>query len=84
VWSVHSDHANLFLVPLDDEHRWYRYRALFADLLRAWLHEMQPRQVPVFHGDRTSVRIGHPANPPIPQLADATEGLLRYDEIWQR
>ncbi len=26
--------ANLFLVPLDDEGRWYRYHHLFADLLR--------------------------------------------------
>ncbi len=26
--------ANLFLVPLDDELRWYRYHHLFADLLR--------------------------------------------------
>jgi LuxR family maltose regulon positive regulatory protein len=26
--------ANLFLIPLDDEGRWYRYHPLFADLLR--------------------------------------------------
>ena len=26
--------ANLFLIPLDDEGRWYRYHSLFADLLR--------------------------------------------------
>ena len=26
--------ANLFLIPLDDEGRWYRYHRLFADLLR--------------------------------------------------
>lgn len=26
--------ANLFLIPLDDEGRWYRYHHLFADLLR--------------------------------------------------
>ena len=31
------DHSNLFLVPLDDERRWYRYHHLFADLLRARL-----------------------------------------------
>ena len=30
--------ANLFIVPLDDERRWYRYHRLFADLLRQrWL-----------------------------------------------
>ena len=28
------DGANLFLVPLDNERRWYRYHHLFADLLR--------------------------------------------------
>jgi LuxR family transcriptional regulator, maltose regulon positive regulatory protein len=28
------EHANLFIVPLDDERRWYRYHHLFADLLR--------------------------------------------------
>lgn len=26
--------ANLFIIPLDDERRWYRYHHLFADLLR--------------------------------------------------
>ncbi len=28
------EHANLFLIPLDTERRWYRYHQLFADLLR--------------------------------------------------
>jgi LuxR family transcriptional regulator, maltose regulon positive regulatory protein len=28
------ERANLFIVPLDDERRWYRYHHLFADLLR--------------------------------------------------
>jgi LuxR family maltose regulon positive regulatory protein len=32
------EHANLFLVLLDDERLWYRYHHLFADLLRAQLH----------------------------------------------
>jgi LuxR family maltose regulon positive regulatory protein len=29
------ERANLFLVPLDDQRRWYRYHHLFADVLRA-------------------------------------------------
>ena len=33
------EHANLFLIPLDDERRWYRYHHLFADLLRQRLHQ---------------------------------------------
>jgi len=31
---AHLEQANLFLVSLDDERRWYRYHHLFADLLR--------------------------------------------------
>ena len=33
------ERANLFLVPLDDDRRWYRYHHLFADLLRQRLHQ---------------------------------------------
>ncbi len=33
------EHANLFLVPLDNERRWYRYHHLFADLLRQRLQQ---------------------------------------------
>jgi ATP/maltotriose-dependent transcriptional regulator MalT len=29
------ERAGLFLIPLDDERRWYRYHHLFADVLRA-------------------------------------------------
>jgi LuxR family transcriptional regulator, maltose regulon positive regulatory protein len=33
------EHANLFLTPLDNERRWYRYHHLFAELLRQRLHQ---------------------------------------------
>lgn len=33
------ERANLFLIPLDDERRWFRYHHLFADLLRQRLHQ---------------------------------------------
>jgi LuxR family transcriptional regulator, maltose regulon positive regulatory protein len=33
------EQANLFIIPLDDERRWYRYHHLFADLLRLRLHQ---------------------------------------------
>ena len=33
------ERANLFLVPLDNERRWYRYHQLFAELLRQRLHQ---------------------------------------------
>jgi LuxR family maltose regulon positive regulatory protein len=31
------DRANLLIVPLDEERRWYRYHALFAEILRSRL-----------------------------------------------
>lgn len=33
------ERSNLFLIPLDDERRWYRYHHLFADLLRVRLKQ---------------------------------------------
>ncbi|WP_256756911.1 LuxR C-terminal-related transcriptional regulator [Cohnella sp. WQ 127256] len=35
------EHVNLFIVPLDNERRWYRYHHLFADLLRKRMHQSQ-------------------------------------------
>ncbi|MBE9534001.1 MAG: tetratricopeptide repeat protein [Proteobacteria bacterium] len=43
------DRANLFIVPLDNERRWYRYHHLFADLLRARLWQSQPNTVATLH-----------------------------------
>ncbi len=36
------ERANLFIVPLDDERRWYRYHHLFGELLRQRLHQQLP------------------------------------------
>jgi len=36
------EQANLFIIPLDNERRWYRYHHLFADFLRQRLHQSQP------------------------------------------
>ena len=43
------ERASLFIVPLDDERRWYRYDALFAELLRHRLHVEMPDRVPALH-----------------------------------
>jgi LuxR family maltose regulon positive regulatory protein len=43
------DRANLFVVPLDDRRRWYRYHHLFADVLHTHLLEDQPDDVPELH-----------------------------------
>ncbi len=36
------ERQNLFVVPLDDHRRWYRYHHLFADVLRARLLDERP------------------------------------------
>jgi LuxR family transcriptional regulator, maltose regulon positive regulatory protein len=36
---AYLERANLFIVPLDNERRWYRYHHLFADLLRQRLQQ---------------------------------------------
>jgi ATP/maltotriose-dependent transcriptional regulator MalT len=46
---VELEHANLFLVPLDDRREWYRYHRLFADLLQDELRRRQPEQLPGLH-----------------------------------
>jgi LuxR family maltose regulon positive regulatory protein len=42
-------HANLFLIPLDSEGRWYRYHHLFADVLHRRLEYLFPEQLPELH-----------------------------------
>jgi LuxR family transcriptional regulator, maltose regulon positive regulatory protein len=37
---AYLERANLFVVPLDHERRWYRYHHLFADLLRQRLSQL--------------------------------------------
>jgi LuxR family maltose regulon positive regulatory protein len=46
---AYLESANLFLVPLDEERRWYRYHHLFSDLLRNQLARAQPELIPGLH-----------------------------------
>lgn len=41
--------ANLFLVPLDSQRRWFRYHHLFADFLRHRLQQRWPERVAGLH-----------------------------------
>ena len=43
------DRANLFLIPLDDRRRWYRYHHLFGDVLHAHLLEERPGDADELH-----------------------------------
>ncbi len=40
---------NLFLIPLDDEHYWYRYHHLFGDMLRRRLQLSLPGLIPTLN-----------------------------------
>ena len=43
------ERANLFVVPLDDHRRWFRYHHLFADVLRSRLLAQGPEHVASLH-----------------------------------
>lgn len=43
------DHANLFLIQLDEVGEWYRYHHLFADVLRFRLQKSDPQAVAAAH-----------------------------------
>lgn len=43
------DRGNLFVVPLDDRRRWYRYHHLFADVLRARLLDERSDRIAGLH-----------------------------------
>ena len=44
------ERANLFLIPLDDSRRWYRYHHLFAEVLQTYLLDERPDEVAGLHG----------------------------------
>jgi LuxR family maltose regulon positive regulatory protein len=43
------DRANLFIIPLDNERRWYRYHHLFAELLKQRLKITHPNWIKDLH-----------------------------------
>lgn len=43
------ERANLFVVPLDDERRWYRYHHLFAEFLRHHVRQRQAHDLPALY-----------------------------------
>jgi LuxR family maltose regulon positive regulatory protein len=81
------DRANLFLVALDDQRRWYRYHHLFADVLRSRLLNEQPDAVPELHrrasdwfernGERSEAIRHAMAAGDFPRAADLIEPAIR-------
>jgi ATP/maltotriose-dependent transcriptional regulator MalT len=43
------EQANLFVVALDDQRRWYRYHQLFAEVLKSRLQQTEPTLLPELH-----------------------------------
>jgi LuxR family maltose regulon positive regulatory protein len=43
------EHANLFIIPLDNDRFWYRYHHLFADLLQQRIKQTKSDQLPELH-----------------------------------
>ena len=43
------DRANMFVIPLDDGGRWYRYHHLFAEVLQRRLHQAEPEREPAYY-----------------------------------
>ena len=46
---IQISRANLLLSPLDADGTWFRYHTLFAEMLRAELHRLEPELVPTLH-----------------------------------
>jgi LuxR family maltose regulon positive regulatory protein len=46
---VGLESGNMFIIPLDNERRWYRYHHLFGDLLKRRLRQAFPNQVAELH-----------------------------------
>jgi LuxR family maltose regulon positive regulatory protein len=51
------ERASLFLIPLDDERHWYRYQALWAEVLRTRLQREHPDIIRSLH-ERASLWFG--------------------------
>lgn len=43
------ERCNLFVVPLDHDRTWYRYHALFRELLLHRLNRIEPNHIPKYH-----------------------------------
>ncbi len=76
------EQANLFIVPLDEHRRWYRYHALFADLLRIQLEQSQPERLPALHLAACSwLRDNHYPEKAVPHALAAGEVELAADIV---
>ena len=76
-----AERANLFLVALDAERRWYRYHHLFADYLRAQLTDVERRAL---HGRASAYLEAHGLGPEAIDHALAAGSFDRAIELIER
>jgi len=69
------EHVNLFLIPLDDDRRWYRYHHLFGDLLRSRLAHTHPGRLPKLHARASAWFARHGS------IVDAVRHALAADDV---
>lgn len=69
------ERKNLFVVPLDNERRWYRYHQLFRDLLRQRLMQRPQKEIQLLHSRASA---WYRANDSLP---DAVEHALEAGEF---
>jgi LuxR family maltose regulon positive regulatory protein len=72
------EHANLFLIPLDDEQRWYRYHPLFADVLRRHLQQTYPDGIPELH---RRAAVWYEQNHLVESAVEHTFAVKDYDQV---
>jgi len=69
------EQANLFIIPLDNERRWFRYHHLFAEFLRLRLFENEPEILPELY--RRTINWYSQANLPL----EALQYALKAEEV---
>jgi ATP/maltotriose-dependent transcriptional regulator MalT len=75
------ERGNLFLVPLDDQRRWYRYHHLFGDVLQAHLLDEQPDLVHELHRRASDWYEGNGERPEAIRHAMAAHDLDRAADL---
>lgn len=68
---------NLFIVPLDDERKWYRYHQLFAEFLKNRLQEHHPELISTLH---TRAALWFIKQDMIPEAVEQLINAERYED----
>jgi LuxR family maltose regulon positive regulatory protein len=74
---TYLEHANVFLIPLDEERNWYRYHTLFADTLYVLLKQEDPDVISQLHLRASQWYASHDI------LVEAVQHALQA-QAWQR